>query len=363
MYAWFFDEPTITAWAYLAGGQQEQLREAFRFIRKYQRSDGKIPHEVSQSAGIIDWFKDYPYGYIHPDSPLWYLIALGQYYQFTGDHQFIEESWPSIRKAYEYCVSLLDPADGLPVIPKGEWGSMETAAFRRDAAMAGEWIAALGAVAGIGTALGDEKLSAECARRKQQSSASLEQFWNPDSNYYNYGQDPQGRPATNLNPAIGLSAWLGSLPDERARPVLERLAAASFLTDWGQRNMSLDDPRYREGDYQVGSVWPVMTFGPMLADFRYHHAIQGFQTWMAMVRLGQFNARGAMPEVLSGAAYRLIDNSVPHQMFSEMALIPGLVNGVLGIDPDVPHRMLRLAPHLPPGGPECSVRQTSDRPT
>jgi hypothetical protein len=357
MYAWFFDEPTITTLAYLAGGQAEELREAFRFIRKYQRADGKIPHEISQSAGVIDWFKDYPYSYIHPDSPLWYVIAMGQYYRFTGDRQFVEESWPSIRKAYDYCVSLLDPADGLPTIPKGEWGSMETAAFRKDAAMAGEWIAALGALAEIGTALGDGQLAAECARRKQQSSSSMEQFWNSASNYYNYGLDPEGRPVTNLNPAIGLSAWIGSLPDAKARAVLERLATGAFLSDWGQRNMSLEDPRYREGDYQVGSVWPVMTFGPMLADFRYHNAVQAFQTWMAMVRLGQFNSRGAMPEVLSGASYRLLDNSVPHQMFSEMAVIPGLVNGVLGMDPDVPHRMLRLAPHLPPHWPECSIRQ------
>jgi hypothetical protein len=195
------------------------------------------------------------------------------------------------------------------------------------------------------------------AQCPQQASASLEQFWNPVSNYYNYGLDSEGRPVTNLNPAIGFSAWLGSLPDGRARAVLERLATGSFLSDWGQRNMSLEDPRYREGDYQVGSVWPVMTFGPMLADFQYHNAAQGLLTWMAMIRLGQFNARGAMPEVLSGASYRLLDNSVPHQMFSEMAVIPGFVNGALGIDPDVPHRTLHLAPHLPPGWPECSVRQ------
>jgi hypothetical protein len=61
--------------------------------------------------------------------------------------------------------------------------------------------------------------------------------------------------------------------------------------------------------------------------------------------------------VLSGASYRLLDNSVPHQMFSESAAIPGYVNGVMGLDPDVPHRALRLAPHLPPVWPECSIRQ------
>ena len=38
-------------------------------------------------------------------------------------------------------------------------------------------------------------------------------------------------------------------------------------------------------------------------------------------------------------------------------MIPGFVNGVLGLEPDVPHQSLRLAPHLPPGWPECGVQQ------
>ena len=357
MYAWFFDEPAVTAWAYLEGGQMDQLREAYRFIRKYQRADGKIPHEVSQSAGLIDWFKDYPYSYIHPDSPSWYLISMGQFYRLTGDRQFLNESWASIRKAYEYCVSILDPADGLPTIPKGEWGSMETASFHKDSGMAGGWIAALDALGEMAAAFGDEKLVAECADRRRKAAASLEQFWNPASNFYNYGLDNDGRPVTNLNPAAGFSAWLGSLPDARASTVVERLASASFLSDWGLRNMSLEDPRYQEGDYQTGSAWPFITAGPMLADYRYHNATEGFLTWMSMVRLTMFNARGAMPEVLSGTSYRLLDNAVPHQMFSELAVIPGLVNGVLGLDPDVPHRALRIAAHLPPEWPQCAIRQ------
>ena len=58
--------------------------------------------------------------------------------------------------------------------------------------------------------------------------------------------------------------------------MVERLASSSFLSDWGQRNMSLEIWRYQEGDHQVGSVWPFMTTGPTLADFRYHNAVQGF---------------------------------------------------------------------------------------
>lgn len=358
MYAWFFDEPTVTSWAYLAYGGVESMKEAFRFIQKYQREDGKIPHEVAQSAGYIDWFKDYPYAYIHPDSPLWYLVAMGHFLRFSGDDAFMKESWPSIRKAYDYCVSILDPSDGLPTIPPGEWGSMEISSFKKDAAMAGEWVAALRAMREMSALVGEQALAKECEARERQASDSLErQFWNPQLGYYNYGLDTSGQSVTHLNPMIGYSAWLGSLPEERAQAVLERLAAATFLSDWGQRNMSLEDPRYTEGSYHIGSVWPFMTAGPMLGQYRYHNAVQGFVMWMSMIHLRLFDARGAMPEVLSGSFYRKLDNGVPHQMFSELAVVPGLVNGVLGLEPDVPRRALDWSPHLPPSWPHVSVRK------
>lgn len=358
MYCWFFDEPVITSWAYLEYGGAENTKEALRFIQKYQRADGKIPHEISQSAGLINWFKDYPFPYIHPDSALWYLVAMGHFYRFTGDQDFVRQSWPSIRKAYDYCISILDPRDGLPAIPKDEWGSAELATFSKDAAMAGEWIAALRAVRGISDLMREDALKKDCEEREQTAEASLErEFWNPQSNYYDYGLDTASKPVTYLNPAIGYCAWLGSLPEAHARAVLDRLNTAAFLSDWGQRNMSLEDPHYTEGSYHIGSAWPFMTAGPMLAQFRYHNAVQGFSTWRSMICLRGFGARGAMPEVLTGFQLRLLDDAVPHQMFSELTAIPGLVNGILGLGLDVPLRTLALSPHLPPDWPEVTVRQ------
>ncbi len=358
MYAWFFDEPTITSWAYLDDGGVADLKQAFRFLEKFQRKDGKMPHEISQSAGLIDWFKGYPYAYIHPDSTLWYLIAMGHFYHFTGDKEFVRESWPSIRKAYDYCLTILDPTDGLLLIPKGEWGSMEIADFKKDAAMAGEWIAALRAVWDLSEFMGDSTLANKSDAQQKRAAQSMErEFWNPQLDYYDYGLYTSGKPVTYLNPAIGYSAWLGSLPTGHAETVLERLSTASFLADWGQRNMSLADPRYKEGSYHIGSAWPFMTAGPMLAQFKYHDTVQAYLTWRAMLNLRHFDARGDMPEVLTGIFYRLLDDAVPHQMFSELTALPGLVDGLLGLDLDVPHRRLHWTPHLPPSWPSVSLRR------
>lgn len=358
MYAWFFDEPVIAAWSELPLGQVEAVKLAYRFIRKYQREDGRVIHEVSQSAGYIDWFNNYPFAYIHPDSPLWYIVSLRHFYRFTGDREFLLESWDSIKKAYGACLKILDSSDGLLKIPPGEWGSMEAVSYGKDAAMAAEWIAALRALGDLSKSMGDEQLAKECRERERQAANSLErEFWDSKAGYYNYGVNLAGQPLTFHNPAIGFSAWFGSLPPDHAASVLERLSSAVMSADWGQRNMALDDPGYTEGSYQIGSVWPFFTSGTLLADYRYRNAIQGLLAWTGTIHLRELNARGSMPEALSGHAYRLLDCAVPHQMFSEHAVAPPLVYGILGLQPDVPSRTFRWSPQLPPSWPEVSVKR------
>jgi hypothetical protein len=357
MYAWYFDEPTVTSWAFLDAGGAASLEEAFRFLEKYQRKDGAMPHEISQSATLVEWFDKYPYPYIHPDSSLWYLIAMGHFYRFTGNEEFVKQSWPHILGAYRYCLSIMDPADGLLVIPKEGWGSMELTGFSKDSAMAGEWVAALRAMRDLARMAGDSALSGESSQREEKAAASLErEFWNTQLDYYDYGLLTSGEPVTYLNPAVGWSAWLESLPRNRAQTVLEKLSTASFLADWGQRNMSLDDPRYTEGSYHIGSAWPFATAGPMLAQFKYGDTVQSFLTWQAMLALRDFDAPGNMPEVLTGNFYRLLDDAVPHQMFSEITAIPGLVDGILGLDLDVPNRALKWIPRLPPSWPTAALQ-------
>jgi len=357
MYAWFFDEPAIGLWAMLDYGGREAVKTAYRFIKKYSREDGKVMHEAPQSAAYIDWFEDYPYAYIHQDSPVWNINAMAHYFRFTGDEEFVRESWPFVRKAYEYTVSVTDPADGLPQIPEGEWASMESGEFSKDAALSAAWVAALRNIQELAAFMGEDELAAGAKRREEQAAESLEKFWNPETRYYNYGFDAEGEPLTNLNPIIGYSAWYGSLPENRARAVLEKLSNAAFLADWGQRNMSMEDPRYTEGSYHVGSVWPFMTAGPLLGQYKHRRALTGFQIWTAMNHLRHLNARGFMPEVLSGHAYRLLDRAVPHQMFSEHNIIPGYVQGILGLELHVPERTLLWAPQLPPHWPSAALRR------
>jgi hypothetical protein len=356
-YAWFFQDALVTSPTYLEYGGADNVREILRFSQKYQRADGKIAHEVSQSAGFIDWFTSYHWPYIHADAPMNYLTAMGDFYRFTGDAEFVKQSWPSIRKAYDYCLSLLDANDGMFRIPSGEWGGAETTTFSKESGMTASWIVAVRAVRDLTSAVGDQTLAGECERRERQAAASLDRLWNPARNCYEEGLDRSGRIVPGNPGAMAYIAWRGIFPDDRARTVVEPMNRISRLSDWGQIDSSFEDVGYVEGAYETGLVWPFQTAGPLLGLFRYHDTVQAFRTWMAMAELRTFNARGALPEMLFGTYYHLFDTSVPHQQFSELSFIPGLVDGILGLSLDVPNRALAFHPHLPPSWPEVQLNR------
>jgi len=58
-FAWFFGRDALwTSLAINSYGDFKATRTALEFLKKFQRADGKIPHEISQSASLIPWFTD-----------------------------------------------------------------------------------------------------------------------------------------------------------------------------------------------------------------------------------------------------------------------------------------------------------------
>src|SRR5256886_2211410 len=102
-FAWFFGRDSFwTSLALNASGDFSTARTALAFISKFQLEDGKIPHEISQGANFVDWFKGYPYPYASADATPLYLIAMNDYVNASGDTAFAKEKWDSLWKAYEF---------------------------------------------------------------------------------------------------------------------------------------------------------------------------------------------------------------------------------------------------------------------
>ncbi len=88
-FAWFFGRDSLwTSFALNAEGDYSTTRTALDFISKYQREDGKVPHEISQSASLVPWFKDYPYAYVSADATPLFIIAMNDYAVQSGDVEF-----------------------------------------------------------------------------------------------------------------------------------------------------------------------------------------------------------------------------------------------------------------------------------
>ena len=84
-FGWFFGvDAYLNAMSLSSLGDFAAAKEAIAFTRKWQREDGKMAHELSQAAGYVDWFKDYPYGYIHADTTPYYIAGVHDYYRALG---------------------------------------------------------------------------------------------------------------------------------------------------------------------------------------------------------------------------------------------------------------------------------------
>ena len=77
-FGWFFGgDAAINSLAMAGAGSGRPPPTACASSRSTSARDGKIPHEISQSAGVIPWFEDYPYAYYHADTtPFWIARAV-----------------------------------------------------------------------------------------------------------------------------------------------------------------------------------------------------------------------------------------------------------------------------------------------
>ncbi len=160
-FGWFFGvDAYLNAMSLSSLGDFAAAKEAIAFTRKWQREDGKMAHELSQAAGYVDWFKDYPYGYIHADTTPYYIAGVHDYYTRSGDLELVRESWPSLRRAYDWCLTTDADGDGLMDNSKAGLGALEFGSLtgiQTDIYLAAVWTRAAAGHGGAGEGDGGER--------------------------------------------------------------------------------------------------------------------------------------------------------------------------------------------------------------
>jgi hypothetical protein len=347
-FAWFFGgDALMNSWSILDYGDLARTRQVLEFQRDHQRADGKMMHELTQSAALLDWSK-YPYGYFHADTTPLYLMSSAAYVSRSGDREFLRQSWGSIEKAYRFCLTTLD-ADGLMSNRKAGSAAVETGALsgrvEKDMYLAGVWLAVLEGFARMAALTGDAALAQTAREQLAHGRVSLAGWFVEAKGFLPFARLTDG---SNYE---ALSSWqaiaVDALPEDKAARAAGSFNRPELSSDWGTRLFATDSPFYDPLSYNDGSVWPFVTGFATLTEFRHHRAAAGLHHLYGLASLTGWLEAGDMPEYLSGDRAQALQHAVPHQLFSSAAAVHPLVSGLLGLDGDAISGTLRFTPHLP----------------
>lgn len=359
-YAWFFaGDGMIAMEAMLDAGQFERAHDEMAFVTRYQdHKTGMIWHEMSQSAGLVDWVGRYPYMYVHVDITFQYLAALSHYVAATGDTAFAHANWPAIAKAWAYCTSVIDARSGLPHIPAGKQGQNEQDKLRDDIRLSALWVDAADGFAALAETNG-HRAEADGARRaaSRARTAIADGGWDATRHFWVSGHTLSGASVPSQRAdAIGVLDQ-GIFPPDRVDQVLDRIASPDFLADWGVRSMAASDPSYDPNLYSAGSVWALGSTAAAETFWQQHRPLTAWRIWRALVDWNTLDSAGHLPEVLAGDLYHLEREAVPEQTWSSAGLLSSAVHGLLGLETQAARRRLTIAPHLPSGMDDVTVRR------
>jgi glycogen debranching enzyme len=376
-FAWFFGRDSMwTALALDSCGDFATARAALSFLKKFQRADGKIPHEISQSASLVPWFTDYPYPWASADATPLYVIAHADYLRASGDLEFTRANWDSILKAYRFTAATDTDGNGLVENTGVGHGWVEGGALyppHEEIYMQGLWVEASRDIEEMATLLKDEKVAAEAHAASERTREATEKtYWLPERGFYAFATnqprtspreaDPgpnRERRQQRMNeldkskivdedtvlPAVPL--WWHLLEDGRAQEEIDHLGGGQIATDWGARIISNESKLYDPLSYHNGSVWPLFTGWASMAAYSYGRPHVGFQALMSNVLLDRQNALGYVTELLSGDFNSPFGRSSHHQVWSEAMTVAPVIRGLLGIEVSDLGKTVRFAPQLP----------------
>jgi len=351
-FAWFFGRDSEwTSLAINSYGDFGKTRDALRLLKKYQRLDGKIMHELSQSATLVDWFKGFPYAYASADSSPLYIIAVADYYSASADQAFLREMWESVKQAYQFAASTDTDGDGLIENTKVGHGWVEGGTLypeHEEIYLAGLWAEACQAISSLAATMNDQKLQAQSVAAAQKAREQLEKlFWQEQSGIYAFAikQDRSVVDDATVMPTVPM--WWRLLDENHAAKMLEKVASSNLSTDWGTRILSNRSPKYDPLSYHNGSVWPLFTGWASLGAYCYGKPHLGYSALKANAELTYQDALGYVTEVLSGDFNQSFGRSTQHQVWSSAMVVTPLVRGLLGLAADAPSRRVGFAPQLP----------------
>lgn len=349
-YAWYFaGDGLVATRALIHEGQYERAAEELAFILRYQHPDnGMLWHEMSQSAGFVDWAKDYEYMYVHVDIAFQFLEVLAEYDRASGDDAFLRAHWSKVLKAYQYCLSTLDAGDGLPRVPHDKMSGNEQDSLTDELTLSAAWVDAASAMSGLAEAMGDAKLAAQAKSAAERARASIRtRYRDTRAGRWISGFRRSGEAGESFSYADLAAISSGAATPEEAAATFDRLQSPEYLTAWGLRSKPTSAGDYDPEAYSRGSVWGLGSAAASERMWRSGRATQAAELWQRLVPWAAQDSLGHMHEVQSGTTFAPQSESVPEQTWSSAAFLSAAIGGMLGLYVDARRNVLHFAPQPP----------------
>lgn len=367
-FGWFFGRDSLfTIYAINGYGNFALTRAELEFLIHRQRADGKIMHEFSQTAAVVDW-KQFPYEYAAADSTPLFLLAFADYLRATGDTAFLAAHRNAIEKAWAFET---DPAhdtdhDGIYDNSQGtgwveSWpGGMP----HQEIYLALLDQQASSAMAAIEHALNDDAKSRAAQQRAEAIAKTINtEYYDPQKSCYAFSRDvlKDGSPVQDRTSTVypALAWWdpaNGKAILDHPEDCLRQFVASPINTDWGTRDVANNEPIYDGMSYHQGSVWPLFTGWAALAEYRANQPLAGYQLLKENANLTWTQDLGADTELLSGDFYIPMGRSTSHQLWSSAMVITPTLRGLFGITIDAATKTITVNPHLPADWAHAEVR-------
>jgi glycogen debranching enzyme len=361
-YAWFFaGDGLVSVDALLREGAYARARDELAFIMRYQdKRTGMVWHELSQSAGFLDWANAYPYMFVHVDISFDFLSTVRDYVETTGDVAFANEHWSAIRAAYDYCRSTLQAGSAIPYIPAGKQGGNEQDPQRDELGLSLAWVGAAESFAALARLTNHGELAGDAVREGERARAAIRPtYFESARGRWASGHLHSGKPVEGLTGSLIALLHHGLLSDAEQRALLDTLSRPSYRAPWGIRSTPNDDPLYDPDAYARGSVWGLGTSGAVMAFYEAGRPAAAAALWRDLVPWFSLDSPGHMHEVLNGDRFVPERESVPDQTWSAAGFLSSAVRGVLGIDVDGLRREVRFAPRPPAAWDRVRVRRVN----
>jgi len=342
-YAWYFGrDAQWCGFAVNAYGGHEMVKKILDVFVTYQNLNGKIFHELTTSGAVH---------FDASDSTPLYVVLAAHYLKYSGDLEYINKIWPSLKKAMDFCYSTDTDNDGLIEITNVGHGWVEGGSLfgtHTEVYLAGTWAAALESASYISGHLNKNELSESYNKDAQKVKTIIDtDFWNEEGQYFYNGKMIDGSFMDAETVLAGVPVYFNSVTDpEKAFKTAASFAGNIYTADWGVRIIPESSEKFNPRSYHGGMVWPLFTGWASLAEYKTGNYVSAYNHIMNNLLIYQNWNLGGVEETLDGAKFEPA-GVCSQQGWSETMVLQPVSEGMLGIAPDALSNSISLSPRFP----------------